>query len=709
MSFFLTQIFILCFCAFSVAAKGNTTPGPEEQNTKPIVIDPKLRRALLQALSTLESENNSATEVGLDDTTETTTYDAEIEDTATPAIVKIHSFAVDGDNLSNGSSDEIFKTIIISKPRSTLEPPKDTDNNKIDNDDNRIRIKFSAPNPTDQLDLVQAQNIQLARSVITKEDNERKIEKPKKKATEKQEKFKPTTTTLPPPVTNSEGENIERVNEGDVKIFSAPLLAAFTVQQDRNGNANKITSLFRNQDQKFEAQSQRNNFKPSQPIASVTALPAQPITNPVQTSQAVQPASQVQQFSAQNQNAQQLKFEERQRQLEQQIYILQARQREQDNIIRQHQLLQEQQKRQQNLFNDQRFRFEEEQRLRLKNEQEQFFFRQNQQNQQNFQNNQNIQNNQNNQNNVALKPALQPLQAPVPNNVAIQFIPSIPLGHSVGISVEQQLPFKGPVEFNPQNPKFQRPANNFNGQLKPNNNQQQNTQQQNFNQQQNINQQNFNQQNINQQNAQDLRFKNNNQLQIQQQNLQLVPVPPQLQSNQSPPSRPFQNFQQQNFQPQQSINASPLPTNLELPQRQFQSFNSNPVLPSALELPLKPFQTFNSNPLTNLPSLTDVIPPTQTRPRVFRQDAGQTGNFGFNQNQNQNQQNFNNAQSAGQIDTQLQNLLLQSGISTRSAEDFRIISKVLALNHGGENDFFNSNNNNNNQGNNQGRFKRSLH
>ena len=411
-------------------------------------------------------------------------------------------------------------------------------------------------------------------------------------------------------------------------------------------------------------------------------------------------------------------YEEKQRQLEHQILFLQAKQREQEELIRRHNLLQEQQNRQQ--FIDQRLRlqqneqenfFRQQQQQQLQqqqnfqsNQQQQQNFQSNQQqqfrsnqqnfdsNQQNFQSNQqnfdsNQQNFQSNQQNFINPPKNQVLQAP-PTTNNIQFIESVPVGHTVGISVEQQLPFKGPVEFNPDNPDRQKTFTQLQQQYqhKQQQKQSQNQQQifqkanqqfnQNFNQQTNQQNQNFN--NNNQQNQ---NFNQNFQNQGFQQNNQQQPSAQALIQK--------QEVQEFSFLPQLTLNQ-------ELPNRQAGAFIPQfTPLPTGLELPLRAYQTFNSSPLTVLPSLTDIAQPSEARNRVFRQDAGQTGNFGINDQQqqqinHQQQQQFNPNESA--LDSQLQNLLLQSGLSTRSAEDFRIISKVLALNHGVPNNlFFNDN------------------
>lgn len=305
-------------------------------------------------------------------------------------------------------------------------------------------------------------------------------------------------------------------------------------------------------------------------------------------------------------------FEEKQRLLEEQIRILVARQREHEEIIRRHQQLQEHLN---NQKNEQQRQHLEEQRRRQRIEQEQQIQRQQQAQAQ-----------------ASQQPQAQALIAPPSpqssNNV--QFIPSVEIGHTVGISVEQQPPFKDAIEFHPENPNVQKTIQRF--------------QFRQFQQQQQRNNAVFGQQ----------------QPQPQQQSLiQKVEV-------------------------QQIPAASPLSTSLELPVRNAPAFNNQAsILPTTLELPQKSIQQFQQQQTqqNQLPALTDIIPPSQTRPRVFRNDALQTGNFGFNNNNVQIQQHqvraFDNS-----FDNQLYNQLLQHGISTRSSEDFRLISKILAYNHG---------------------------
>ncbi|KAG5671780.1 hypothetical protein PVAND_001957 [Polypedilum vanderplanki] len=566
------QLFGVCFFALLSCSLAAITQPPPTSSTltasrgTTVTINPKLRKALLEALSNFDGEDSTES----DEETTTASSGEEIDGvTNNPSFIKVHSFAIDGDK---SDENEIIKTIIISRPRTTLTPPKQS-YTKSDEFNNGKTI-----DPINSFHS-KSDNVVQARSVETRivvDEIDKKEEKLKKKASEKSI-TKPvtpqtTTTTLPPPVTNSDGENIEKVDKDDVKIFQAPLLAAFTVQQDINGQPKNVISLFKNpqNDKKIV----NMEFRPSQPLSSSDTTAAPTLATIASTT-----SNQVTSSSAPQQQLISV-YEQKQRLLEEQIRILQLRQREQEEIIRRHQILEQQQQ--------QRLRFEEEQR-RQRFEQEQFVLRQQQQ--------------------VVNQPQTAALVAPPSPNVNVQFIPSIPLGHTVGISVEQQLPFKGPFEFNPDKPELQKPFS-------------QRQQQFNF-----------------------------NQFQKQQQ----------LQS-------PF-------IQKQEVKQISQLPTNLELPVKVATEFNTFSSLPTNLELPQKPFQTFNSAPLAVLPSLTDIIPQSEARNRVFRNDALQTGNFGQNVE-------FQPQQIVPVYDAQLQNLFAQSGINQRSAEDFRIISKVLALNHG---------------------------
>jgi hypothetical protein len=390
--------------AFAAITKSPpTSDGTSPTQATPITINPKLRKALLEALTSYDGDES--TEVVDDETSTINSTTEDIDETTDgPTFVKIHTFAIDGDK---SDENEVIKTIIITRPRTTLTPPKEQVTNAIDDD---VEIKFGkTPDPVSDNESDKSNNVQQGRSIESR--NLAKEEKPKKKASEKSvtkpiTPFTTTTTTLPPPVTNADGENIEKVE--DVKIQPAPLAYSFTVQQDINGLPKKVFPLFKNQ----------NQVKVTPTVAPSTTVQATTTT------------------VIQSQNQQLLSsFEIKQRQLEEQIRLLQARQREQDEIIRRHQLLQEQQNRQQllqeqqNRQQQQRNQFEEELRQRQRFEQEQAFLLRQQQAQQ------------------VQQPQQQALLAPPAPVTNVQFIPSIPVGHTVGISVEQQLPFKGKVSF----------------------------------------------------------------------------------------------------------------------------------------------------------------------------------------------------------------------------------------------------------------------
>lgn len=239
---------IVCFMALTIASincdvNELTTPSSESvTQASPITIDPKLRKALLEALTSFGGEESTESEEDFGTTTDGGITDFP-EDITNNPLVKIHSFAIDGDK---SNENEIIKTIIISRPRTTLTPPK---TNNIDFNEDKVEINFGkTPDPINQEEEVKIDNIQLARSVATNisaasnNNVEKKEEKLKKKTSVKSVTKpitpQPTTTTLPPPVTNSDGENIEKVKGEDVKIFQAPLLAAFTVQQVRQQQYN---------------------------------------------------------------------------------------------------------------------------------------------------------------------------------------------------------------------------------------------------------------------------------------------------------------------------------------------------------------------------------------------------------------------------------------------------------------------------------------
>ncbi|XP_058816373.1 alpha-protein kinase 1-like [Topomyia yanbarensis] len=609
-------------------------------DSKRIRIDPTLRKALLRALRHLkERQEEESDQLNDSNTTEenfaTTLLDEILEESTNSdreSSIRYHSYEADA-NSDNGGN-EIIKTIIISKPKTTLLPPK------VD------LLREIAPDPIKERENDVDSN-QVARSVASGSSNSNNLDVTKDEKSSiavvtpvpsivstqvTPTVTSPTTSTTTPkaPTHNADGENIEKVKSEDVKIYQAPLVAAFTVQQDQQGVPRNVIPLLQVPSKKA-------------PVDFNVATSTAPMIIPI---------GQFQASSNQNQappTASTQSLEEKTRLLEQQLLTLQTQQRIQEQLLRS-KIIQEQQiiLQQQQQLQQQRFRLEEETRIRLqKFEEEQRLFRQQQQQLQHQQlklqqqqplfkpfpvqqqpNNQQIQQQQQFQQQQHQQQQFQQQQhqqfqqqqqqqqqqqfqqqqqqpqfvQELPRNgPAVQFIPSISLpGKSIPISVEQQLPFKEPVEFQPVSLR-----NTFVEQVK----------------------------------------------------------------SISPPSQQFP-----------IIPPSP------------------PQLSKQQLLPLKPFQPFNVNPfpvpLANQAQLPlDQQLPHLQRNRVFRHESD-TGNFGFN-SQPQQQPNvpFRPSQQIPIIqlnggfqplrnDNQLQNLLVQSGITSRSAEDFNIITKVLALNHG---------------------------
>jgi hypothetical protein len=218
------------------------------QRSTPLSISPKLRKALIEALNNYDGEDSTEErEVGDETTTLSTTTEEIDADTTTdnPSFIKIHTFSIDGDN---SNENEVIKTIIITRPKTTLTPPKPLAN------DDQVQIKFGKTLDPLNEESDKNNNVQQVRSVESRtpaNNTEKKVEKPKKKASEKaitKTSIIPSITTprsFDTVTTNADGKNVEKVVKDGVKIQQAPLLAAFTVQQDANGNAQKVISLLR--------------------------------------------------------------------------------------------------------------------------------------------------------------------------------------------------------------------------------------------------------------------------------------------------------------------------------------------------------------------------------------------------------------------------------------------------------------------------------
>ncbi|KAL1379428.1 hypothetical protein pipiens_014913 [Culex pipiens pipiens] len=216
-----------------------------DSDLKRIRIDPALRKALLRALRHLKERQEEESDV-LNTTEEnfaTTILDEILEESTSSQDrspnVKYYSAETETDNGEN----EIIKTIIITKPKTTLTPPKED------------YARDAVPDPIKERENELVDSNQVARSVVSGSANALGESKDEKAADDKKisvvtaasgssttaevtptvTTVTPTTTTTKGPTHNSDGENIEKVKSEDVKIYQAPLVAAFTVQQDQLG------------------------------------------------------------------------------------------------------------------------------------------------------------------------------------------------------------------------------------------------------------------------------------------------------------------------------------------------------------------------------------------------------------------------------------------------------------------------------------------
>lgn len=512
-------------------------------------LNPTLRKALLQALNKYDAEASDT-----DDDTEGDSASTDPNDTSVPEIlvsgddinsrpiavlndqvasVQYHSVVVDSSNITASDNDnEIIRTIVVNSSDKLLS------NNKINVDDESVNAnRFDAKlDPTKDSNFANTDSLQVARSVGTAiRSNE--IEGQSAKETNPSIKFTTsttttTTTTTEAPTHNEDGENIEKVRNDDVVIFQAPLVTAFTIQQDINGQAKKVFPIV-NTNNRVSSQI---SFIPSQSLptfeSSIPAAPAPTMQPPII------PAQQFQQFQ-QPQIFNDISLQQKQQELQQQVLYLQQQQRQQEAVFRDQQLLLQRQaaQRQEQLLFEQRVRIEEDYKIKQQQyEQELRNFRQQQ-------NDGRSNNNQFKSQQIVAQPQ-QFIQAPPlvqqqhqfapqhqvfvqqlpvqhqqiqffqsqqqqqqiskvrPETTSIQFIPSVSFAASFPISSQQLLPSKDFTDFRraPQSIQFQ---------SKP--------QQQQFNQpKQNV-------------------F--------------------QLNTNQELPQRPFQQFAQQNFNTAQSAPA----------------------------------------------------------------------------------------------------------------------------------------------------------
>lgn len=327
----------------------NRLNGLDASATTSARLDPYIRKALLRALAELEESDNFTT--GTDSTDEFTSSGAEepqteeiITETLLPTTeesgIQIHSFIVNSqaafDNNTNTTPTITEKNIsILHSSAGNLE----------------THIPKSNPTLYPFTEIFEAKetgvNVQQTRSI----QNPSKFDIPTepKTSTKTVTTSRPitpkrttttttTTTTTPRPTHNEDGENIEEVDQKDVHVYKAPLVAAFTVQQDAQGLPKKVIPLFQDPQSKNQI-STSGNLLASQ--SAITSLHSVNI-NPAPETDYV-----TQQILLQRQ------LEEKQRVLEEQLRVLQLQQRQQEDLLRKQQILLQQkeaQRQQQNVF-----------------------------------------------------------------------------------------------------------------------------------------------------------------------------------------------------------------------------------------------------------------------------------------------------------------------------------------------------------------------
>lgn len=421
-------------------------------------LDPILRKALLKALSNLEVE--SATE-DTSATTLSTLRNEQLLEQSTAADLQAlnlyNQFVVNGANYTQKTKDdnEIIHTIIVKAPK-TIAQQSDNDAANADDLNDQVVIRFDHPDPVKESD-VRVETLQIPRSVKTNEiDDEIEIEDGDKATTYRPTTTSsitttdaisttttaaPTTTSTRAPTHNADGENIEQVGKNDVKIFAAPLVAAFTVHQDELGQPKNVISLIDTLEPAAIVAKPLQEF--SLPLTSTntpfdgnTSPPT--VTAPSQADPAFSLAQSLELPTTKEATFSTFALNQKQRQLEDQIIFLQKQHREREEAFRQQQLIQEQQalNRQQQLLLQQRYRYEEENRVRLQRyEQEQRLIRQQHQLQ--------------TLPTLSFEPSFSPNNRFPPLSPPVQIIPSLSFP-SVQIPTQQLLPVRDQVEFRPK-------------------------------------------------------------------------------------------------------------------------------------------------------------------------------------------------------------------------------------------------------------------
>lgn len=424
-----TLLIALCLCVSEAASPSKSKI---ESTSQSIVsrLNPALRKALLKALTNIEIDTSFEPD---DDSTDsngiqtTTTRDEELLEESTAADLKAlnlyNSYLTDGVNFTQKSKDdnEIIHTIIVKAPKTTAAAATSTidqgnDPTKLVAPQNdQVIIQFGVPDPVKDSD-VHIETVQIARSVKTNEidDDSGRDDDADGDDGFKVTTYKPQSNTVVPGgadtatgtettaaaiktttellTHNEDGENIEKVAKNDVKIYQAPLVAAFTVQQDAHGLPKNVIPLI----DQYRVQSLPSVAKPIQEFtirsSSTSGTTVAPPATTTPATSVVTDAPFALQLPSENQapsfklskslelpSTKEAAFttfalQQKRKQLEEQIALLQE-------TFRQQQAYQEQQalNRQQELLLQQRYRFEEENRARLQRyEQEQQLIRQHQ-------------------------------------------------------------------------------------------------------------------------------------------------------------------------------------------------------------------------------------------------------------------------------------------------------------------------------------------
>lgn len=319
----------------------------EIDHEKLIRFNPALRRALLRALEDLENESEDFEE---ENSTDTSLADKdeilEDGDEASPKkrkefsvdqipAVQYHSFVVDGQKafkVKNSKDYEIEKKKLEAK--KVLDP--------LDNEDIEVK-ETSNLNSITQTRSIQS-NI-AAENFISKDSGKESSKKPAITTTTT------TTTTTPKPSHNEDGENIEELENHEVQVYQAPLVAAFTVHQDALGLPKKVVPIFK--------EAVRRPILPTLPVTTMQLNPIKTQSNNIEQSIVQQQVPTVQTSNFQQLTLQQ-QLESKQRFLEEQLQKLQLQQRQHEAILHQQQLIQQQQLQQR----QQQERFLEEQNFR---------------------------------------------------------------------------------------------------------------------------------------------------------------------------------------------------------------------------------------------------------------------------------------------------------------------------------------------------------